>query len=258
MRLLLILLLLLCAFGAAGQQASPTPRNRTKQHQGPDEKTDRAETVPNSSTVIVENQYGSTDKGQGPKKESQGILEKAFAPETWANWALFIAAVVAGYIALETLKQISTQSSAMIVSQRAQLIAVIQSPIKGLEFGQQPIVPIELKNTGLTPAYHCSYETWIEVLDVPFVDFTTAADGFKSPFPTTIYPNTPAPTVVHVALQHALTNREFSDFPPGKKSLCFRVRIEYEDAFKAERWCEFAYEFTGQRVGALPKYNDAN
>jgi hypothetical protein len=116
---------------------------------------------------------------------------------------------------------------------------------------------MEIKNTGTTPAYHCSYETWIEVLGVPFVDFTPAADYFESPFPTTIYPNSPAPVIVYIALQHSLTRAEFFEFPPGNKSLCIRVRIEYEDAFNKPRWAEFGYEFTGQRVGALPKYNDA-
>lgn len=38
------------------------------------------------------------------------LIEKAFAPETWANWALFLAAIIAGYIALRTLFAIHAEA----------------------------------------------------------------------------------------------------------------------------------------------------
>ena len=84
MRLLLPSVLLLCAIGAIAwqtppQQTSPPPRNGAKQQ-------------------------------QGSQEESQCILKTAFAPETWANWALFFAAVGAGIIALKTLKAIQRES----------------------------------------------------------------------------------------------------------------------------------------------------
>jgi len=146
----------------------------------------------------------------------------------------------------------------MIAGNRAQIIGLTQSPVQNFGLGLQPIVSIEVKNTGGTPAYHCSYETWIEVLGVPFQDFTSAADYYKAPFLVSVYPNSPMPLVVNVTLQHPLTLAEFQDFPPGKKSLCFRIRIEYTDVYGKRRWYELGQEFTGQRMGALPKYNDAN
>ena len=151
-----------------------------------------------------------------------------------------------------------TNAEAYMVSQRAQLIALLRSGISLFFNDGIPLMPIDIKNIGSTPAYHCLYETWIEVLNVPFLDFTEAADCYKAPFPMTIYPDSPAPTTIHIELGRALTAAELTDFSQGKKSLCFRVRIEYEDAFKKARWCDFGFEFTGEKAGALPKYNDSN
>jgi hypothetical protein len=262
MRLVLASLLILSAIGATQTLAKPRDgaeqsetANKVKKSSanGPN-----APSFPSASCPSVVYQSATTNCEYPTKEKAQSVWEKTFPPETRSNWALFLAALGAGFIALRTLKQIRIQSSTMLVSQRAQLIAVIQSPIQGVAIGQQPIVPVEIKNAGISPAYHCSYETWIEVLDVPFADFTTAADYFKAPFPTTIYSNSPAPVVVYVTLKHFLTSEEYLEFSRENRSLCVRVRIEYEDAFKEKRWCEFGYEFTGERVGALPKYNDAN
>jgi hypothetical protein len=157
-----------------------------------------------------------------------------------------------------TLKAIKDNAEAYMVSQRAQLIALVRTGTHLFSDGRKPFIPLDIRNNGPTPAYHCMYETWIEVIDVPFQDFSQGADYYKAPFPMTIYPNSPAPTTIHIGLQRALTDAEFADFSEGNKSLCFRIRIEYQDAFKGQRWCEFGCEFTGERVGALPKYNDSN
>jgi hypothetical protein len=68
-----------------------------------------------------------------------------------------------------------TNAEAYMVSQRAELIALLRTEISLFLTDSGPIVPIDIRNNGPTPAYHCTYETWIEVLDVPFQDFTQAA-----------------------------------------------------------------------------------
>ncbi len=83
-------------------------------------------------------------------------------------------------------------------------------------------MPIDIKNTGSTAAYHCLYETWIEVLNVPFQDFTQAADYYKAPFLMTIYPDSPAPTTIHIELGRALTAAELTDFARKEKPLFSR------------------------------------
>lgn len=115
MRLLFPSLLLLCAIGAVAQQTqphqtSPPPGNGTKQQQGSDNKAGNPQPLPNPTVHTAENQPSPTKEKPGTQEESQCILKKAVAPDTWANWALFIAAIVAAVIALRTLKAIQRES----------------------------------------------------------------------------------------------------------------------------------------------------
>jgi len=88
-------------------------------------------------------------------------------------------------------------ADAFMVSQRAQLIPKVLKPIPN-QVGHELQVVIELHNLGLTPAYSCTYQTWIQMLPVPFVDFTDAADHAESPSPATVYSNGPVPTSVTI------------------------------------------------------------
>lgn len=61
------------------------------------------------------------------------LFEKAFAPETWANWALFLAAVFAGFIALKTLfaihnEAVEIKSVAAAASKNAQAVINAERP----------------------------------------------------------------------------------------------------------------------------------
>jgi hypothetical protein len=287
MRFLSASLLILCSAGITAQQPQTkpaSPSHRVKHQEPVNNNQDNAgshappsEGAARNSTTTFVLQESTQQNDEGRKQTS--YWEKITAPDILPIWIASFVAIVGTVVAVCTLIAIKdeakeirdvakaasdnaraaqTSADAYMVSQRAQLIGIPMSTVQGFAAGQMPIVAIEIKNTGLTPAYHCSYETWIEVLSVPFVDFSPSADYFKAPFPLTIYPNSPAPVVVNVSLRHALSFAEYLAFPPGHVSLCFRVRIEYEDAFKKPRWAEFGYEFTGQRMGALPKYNDAN
>jgi hypothetical protein len=149
----------------------------------------------------------------------------------------------------------AAQNSAdvLIASQRAQLT---------LSFDK--IVPAEnvkifgkIKNIGITPAYSCICETWMEVLPHPFKDFTSAATHYKLPTPMTIYPNAPQATIVEVWLDRAVEKTEISEMSSGGQELCFRVRIQYRDAFEKCRWQDFGFFVGPKGIFYLPKYNDA-
>ncbi len=124
MHSLLASLLLLCAVGAA--QQSPTrltpslPRDGAKQQQSSDKKANTPDNAPKAPGSTTENQLSAPKKEQSPQQESQGVFEKAFAPETWPHWALFVAAIWAGIIALKTLKAIQREAEeAKIIAEAA-------------------------------------------------------------------------------------------------------------------------------------------
>jgi hypothetical protein len=63
--------------------------------------------APNPGRV---DQPAAGDKKRPANEKTDQVWEKALAPETWSNWALFIAAGVAAAIALRTLNAIKEQA----------------------------------------------------------------------------------------------------------------------------------------------------
>lgn len=142
--------------------------------------------------------------------------------------------------------------------QRAQLIVNVACPIVGCDVGQIPRAQFHLKNVGPTTGYRASYETWIEVVSLPFVDFTPAADYYPAPHEMAVYPHDLVPIRITIELKHPLSVREAVDISQHKThGLCFRIRLSWTDAFRQPHWANFGYYFDGSRVGSLPKYNDA-
>jgi hypothetical protein len=125
MRLLFPSALLLCAIGAVAwqappQQTSPPPRDRTKQQRGSDNKAGNSQPLPNAPVPTAENQPAPAKKEQDSEEKTQSILKKALAPETWANWALFFAAVGTAVVALKTLKAIQHEAEeARVIAEAA-------------------------------------------------------------------------------------------------------------------------------------------
>jgi hypothetical protein len=143
-------------------------------------------------------------------------------------------------------------------SQRAHLAVFVVRPIPMPAVGQEPSVVIDIKNLGPTPAYACTYQTWIEMLPVPFVDFTAAAEYSESPAPAPIYANSSAPITVTLIGRKGLTETELKSWREGQSMLCIRISLKYTDAFNVARCANFAYEINPAHVGLLPKYNDAD
>ncbi len=74
----------------------------------------------------------------------------------------------------------------------------------------------------------------------------------------TIYANAPSPTIVEMWLNHSVTPEELSGLRLGHQVLCFRIRMEYKDAFSETRWQEFGFSVRSAGMEYLPKYNDSN
>ncbi len=92
--------------------------------------------------------------------------------------------------ALRTLRVIEKQTAALIESQRPKIAVTAHDDPFQMLCGPSPHrVEIDLDNKGLGVARNLTYETWIELLPLPFVDFTSGADHFASTDPMVLYPN---------------------------------------------------------------------
>lgn len=206
-------------------------------------------------------------------QRARRYLSKAFGPEYLATWILVAVAVAGIVYTIRTLKTLERQTKATEVaavaaklsadaarlSQRATLIAEFpKDPPHGFSVGGRPAIRVDIRNMGATVARHCVYNIWKELLPVAFVDFTVDKEIYESPFPTTIFPEGMSPTTITVMLDRELSEKDMFYIKGGQAMLCFRIHIDYKDAFGDSRWSEFGYEFNGEHLGALPKYNDSD
>jgi hypothetical protein len=153
----------------------------------------------------------------------------------------------------------ATQVSAEVLwaGQQAQIAAAAHgNPTKDL-LSDTSRVQLELTNKGMTTAYDCIYESWIELLPSPSGDFTSNAEYFKNAEKIALYPNH-IPLTINVPLMRALTEAECSGLKSLRLYACIRVRVEYRDARALERYANFGFYVMAEGLGFLPKYNDAN
>jgi hypothetical protein len=160
--------------------------------------------------------------------------------------------------AIKTLRYIGNQTKAMIESQKPQIAAIAHgNPANTLFDRKTPRVEIEIHNRGQSAAHDLIYESWIELLPMPFVDFTTAADHHRQSEKTVLYPNH-RPIIINLPIRRGVSEGEFAAIRDLRLITCIRIRVEYRDAFNPARYAEFGFMVHQDGMGFLPKYNDAN
>jgi hypothetical protein len=181
-------------------------------------------------------------------------------PEWWLVVSAFATFIVIAWQAIETRRatQAMRDNTKVIFEiQRPQIAAKAHgNPTQTLADGGAPRVEISLFNRGLTPAYEASYESWIELLTLPFTDFTASADHFKSAEQYVIYPNHD-PVIVNIPIRNGITEQQLNDVRRLRLFVCVRVRAEYRDSSKRKRHADFGFYITAKGLGFLPKYNEA-
>jgi hypothetical protein len=202
---------------------------------------------------------------------STSIWEKSYV--VFTGLLVFVGAVGIGY-AIKTLQavQLQAEETAKATQAMRDNVAVFvktQGPqvaakgsgnhVRDLADAAEPRVNVALVNLGTTTAYECTYETWIELLPFPFVDFTSAADYAAITEKFAMYPNH-EPVVLNIPIRKGLTKEEREDMFHLRKFMCFRVRVVYRDVFSKtpERYADFGFYALKQGFGFLPKYNDSN
>ena len=180
------------------------------------------------------------------------------------EWALVIVGIVTcvvigwqSWATAQAAKASQISAEALWAGQRAQLAADAHgNPVKDL-LSDTPRVLLQLVNRGLTPAYSVCYETWLEILPFPFVDFTPNAEYFKTANAMTLYASH-APIIINIPFTKGLTEVERDDIRKLRQYVCIRLRAEYRDARISGRYADFGFWVEPDGLGFLPKYNDAN
>jgi hypothetical protein len=157
--------------------------------------------------------------------------------------------------ALRTLRVIEKQTAALIESQRPKIAVTAHDDPFQMLCGPSPHrVEIDLDNKGLGVARNLTYETWIELLPLPFVDFTSGADHFASTDPMVLYPNH-EPLTINIPIRTGLTARQLDDLRHFRICACIRILVHYDDAFGPNRTVSFGLVVRHNGLGYLPKYN---
>jgi len=190
-------------------------------------------------------------------------LSKWLTPDT-ANWALVLVGIITFFAIWYQAKETANAAKATLksveafwLSQRPQIAANAHgNPIQDL-LSDTPRVQIELHNKGMTTAYDCNYESWIEVLPGPSDDFTIAADYFKQANNFALYPNH-KPVIVNLPIRRGLTAQETADLKKLRLTVGLRVRLEFRDARTTGRYANFGFYVAYDGLVHLPRYNDSN
>jgi hypothetical protein len=143
----------------------------------------------------------------------------------------------------------------LLESQRPKITAIGINTLENIFQSDSPRINIGLSNKGMTTAYDCVYETWVELLPFPFEDFTSSAQYFKSEAAFALYPT--QEMAINTPLKKKPTQSDLVDISRSKKLLCIRIRVGYRD-FKENRVSNFGYFIQYDGLGFLPKYNDCN
>jgi hypothetical protein len=168
---------------------------------------------------------------------------------------LLIVGIFGVRAAYRTLRAVEGQVQAQLEALRARItVGFAENPFPRMAKGQMPNVVAKLINTGGTPAYDVVPETWIEVLPVPFEDFTPEAAHFKGGR-LSVYPT--QPLFYDIPLARHLTKQEWAKISAAQCYLCVRIRITYR-TLNVQKYCDFAFSSLPNGMEQLSKYHDAN
>ena len=256
------------------QAPPPVPRKTTNPSaaSGRDIKNNSTnEQAPTASSFPVQNATGSPkkeDSGQRPGQTNASepiriseLPTVSVSADWWTRSSviltglLVLVGAVGTSLALRTVRSIEKQTAAIVEGQRPKIAANPHgSAVETVQDLAAPRVEMELSNRGLTAASDFLYETWIEVLALPFTKFTSGVDHFKSKDRTVLYPDSP-PLIINIPIERGVTNDQLDALRKGDLHVCFRIRATYKDAFSPKQTVSFGFVTYPRGLGYLPKYN---
>lgn len=168
MRTLLLVCLVVQSFAQSIESPSP-PRDRTEEKQRPKKENGGTESRPQSppqpraAVTSGVNQPAPLKEEPQTNEKANQIWKKAIAPETWSNWALFVAACMAAFIALKTLRAIRNQAEIARLGVEATRVAANATTVSANAAKQAADAAVTSNN--LTTASLALAETQIGLLE---------------------------------------------------------------------------------------------
>lgn len=182
--------------------------------------------------------------------------------QTKINWRQVKVSIRAARAAGTSARAAKASTEVLIIGQKPQLSTTANSdPWKSCVYPPLGIrhLEIALHNTGLTTAYDCSWESWLEVLEFPFVDFTSAAEHTEVSHNFSLSPNTTAHSmVINIPIKRQISEPELDGIRSARLKICVRLCVKYRDSFNPRRYANFGYFVGPGGLGTLPKYNDSD
>lgn len=187
------------------------------------------------------------------------LLKSDLGVGFWLQLGICVATSIIAVFSIMQGRASQRSADAFVESHRPLLIVRTEHPKFANGFPGAAVTG-ELVNIGLTAAYKCVLETWIEILPEPFTDFTSQATYFVSPHAMSLYPKIPEHTQFIISLERPLTSDEKIGLDSGNLYICFRILARYWDSFrKIDRYQNFGYMMNKKGLMVcLPIYNDSD
>jgi hypothetical protein len=268
---LLLLAVLLSVMQTAPPVLRQAPDNPTAHGQSinKDSSQNQAPIAPPSVQNTTAPEKDSQSRNGQPKTDAQETIVVRELPPVTVNassdWWSRAYVVLTGFLvligglgvrfALRTLRAIESQTNAQIESLRARItFASTENTFTAILHDGYVDMRMEFINTGGTPAYKVSPETWIEFLPVNFEDFTENAKYHKGES-LAVYPQ--SPTTYSIPLGRKARNDEIAGLRNAQTTLGVRIRLTYE-TFGKMCIVDRAFWLTPDGWVFHPKYNEAN
>jgi hypothetical protein len=168
--------------------------------------------------------------------------------------ALLLVGIAGVWAAYRTLRVLESQTLALVEGQRPKIEIKPHNDVKVTISLMHCYVELEMHNRGQTMANNVAYESWLELLPEPFIDFTKAVDHVDFGETFGLPPNG-APMIMNLPIRPRVTNEQLGRLRTSQLFVCIRIHVRYSDAFKPIRNVEFGYRLISEGMTPLPKYN---
>lgn len=190
--------------------------------------------------------------------------QEALEPATWSNWSLVVVGLIAGLVALLTLRAISIQAEAQMKAERAWVIMTPKDWNPGLfplpVAGQVPLNVFDcaVKNVGKTPAHITKWAAWYRNFDKSEYERLP-----KEPIPGDVVsmnamilvPNDSFRKIIPLQPTPSLDCVQVKSIQSAERFLFFYGFIEYKDDFGKNHETQVGYVYDFPQ-GGMVSYHD--
>jgi hypothetical protein len=222
------------------------------------EKRPKSDAHQSSTENVKEAPYAEEN---GAENHPKSYLSRLFSPENLPNIGLFVAGVIGIWVAIGTLNHMRESSErqlrAYVVAELGNIVNIADPiPTPGLVQtearrgfpGWGPVIRVQIKNTGQTPAFKVLH--WGAVT---FREYPLTSNLPSPPTPTVISSTLGAGIVSTKTLFFgpALTVEQIAELRAGTSAIYVNGEIRYRDAFNQEHFTRYRlmHHVSGGAIG---------